>query len=41
VPADIVDCARVALRLRDFFTQLGLDSYPKTSGSKGIPSTCR
>jgi len=35
-PADIVDCARVALRLRAFFTQLGLDSYAKTSGSKGI-----
>ncbi len=35
-PADIVDCARVALRLRALFTQLGLDSYAKTSGSKGI-----
>jgi bifunctional non-homologous end joining protein LigD len=35
-PADIVDCARIALRLRAFFTQLGLDSYAKTSGSKGI-----
>jgi bifunctional non-homologous end joining protein LigD len=35
-PADIVDCARIALRLRAFFAQLGLDSYAKTSGSKGI-----
>jgi bifunctional non-homologous end joining protein LigD len=35
-PADIVDCARVALRLQAFFAQLGLDSYAKTSGSKGI-----
>ncbi len=35
-PADVVDCARVALRLRAFFAQLGLDSYVKTSGSKGI-----
>ena len=35
-PADAIDCARVALRLRAFFTQLGLDSYAKTSGSKGI-----
>jgi bifunctional non-homologous end joining protein LigD len=35
-PADIVDCARIALRLRAFFTQVGLDSYAKTSGSKGI-----
>ena len=35
-PADAIDCARVALRLRAFFTQLGLDGYAKTSGSKGI-----
>jgi bifunctional non-homologous end joining protein LigD len=35
-PADIVDCARVALRLRGLFAQLGLDAYAKTSGSKGI-----
>ncbi|HVV90013.1 MAG TPA: non-homologous end-joining DNA ligase [Solirubrobacterales bacterium] len=35
-PADIVDCARIALRLHGLFAQLGLDSYAKTSGSKGI-----
>jgi bifunctional non-homologous end joining protein LigD len=35
-PADVVDCARVALRLRALFTQLGLDCYAKTSGSKGL-----
>jgi bifunctional non-homologous end joining protein LigD len=35
-PADVLDCARVALRLRAFFAQLGLDSYVKTSGSKGL-----
>jgi bifunctional non-homologous end joining protein LigD len=35
-PADIVDCARIALRLRGLFGRLGLDSYAKTSGSKGI-----
>jgi bifunctional non-homologous end joining protein LigD len=35
-PADVVDCARIALRLHAFFAQLGLDSYAKTSGSKGI-----
>jgi bifunctional non-homologous end joining protein LigD len=35
-PADVIDCARVAFRLRAFFAQLGLDSYAKTSGSKGI-----
>jgi bifunctional non-homologous end joining protein LigD len=35
-PADVIDCARIALRLQAFFTQLGLDSYVKTSGSKGL-----
>jgi bifunctional non-homologous end joining protein LigD len=35
-PADVLDCARVALRLRGLFEQLGLDCYAKTSGSKGI-----
>ncbi len=35
-PADVIDCARVALRLRALFTQLGLDCYAKTSGSKGL-----
>ncbi|HEY2477850.1 MAG TPA: non-homologous end-joining DNA ligase [Solirubrobacterales bacterium] len=35
-PADVVDCTRIALRLRALFTQLGLDSYVKTSGSKGL-----
>ncbi|HZQ27033.1 MAG TPA: non-homologous end-joining DNA ligase [Acidimicrobiales bacterium] len=35
-PADAVDCARVALRLRDLFEQMGLQSFAKTSGSKGI-----
>ncbi|HEX4753366.1 MAG TPA: non-homologous end-joining DNA ligase [Solirubrobacterales bacterium] len=35
-PADVIDCARVGLRLRGLFDQLGLDCYAKTSGSKGI-----
>ncbi len=35
-PADVIDCARVALRLRGLFAQLGLDCYAKTSGSKGL-----
>jgi bifunctional non-homologous end joining protein LigD len=35
-PADIVDCARVALDVRDLLGQLGLDGVAKTSGSKGI-----
>jgi bifunctional non-homologous end joining protein LigD len=35
-PADILDCCTVALRLRDLFEKLGLESFPKTSGSKGL-----
>lgn len=35
-PADVRDCARVALRLRELFAGWGLDCYPKTSGSKGF-----
>ena len=35
-PADVVDCCRVALRLRDLFGHFGVESFPKTSGSKGM-----
>ncbi|MET0557242.1 MAG: DNA ligase D [Solirubrobacterales bacterium] len=35
-PADVLDCAQVALWIRGLFEQLGLSSFPKTSGSKGI-----
>jgi bifunctional non-homologous end joining protein LigD len=35
-PADIVDCCRVGLRLREFFDHFGLRCFPKTSGSKGL-----
>jgi bifunctional non-homologous end joining protein LigD len=35
-PADVVDCAQVAVWLRGMFGQLGLSCYPKTSGSKGM-----
>ena len=35
-PADVIDCCRVALRLRDMFSGLGLECFPKTSGSKGL-----
>jgi bifunctional non-homologous end joining protein LigD len=35
-PATIVECAEVACRLREAFEHLGLESYPKTSGSKGM-----
>jgi bifunctional non-homologous end joining protein LigD len=35
-PADIVDCCRVGLRLRDLFGHFDVQSFPKTSGSKGL-----
>jgi bifunctional non-homologous end joining protein LigD len=35
-PANILDCARVALILRDLLIPLGLTSYVKTSGQKGL-----
>ncbi len=35
-PATIVECARVGLTVRDLFADLGLESFPKTSGSKGL-----
>jgi bifunctional non-homologous end joining protein LigD len=35
-PADVLDCAQVAIWIRGLFEQLGLDCYPKTSGSKGV-----
>jgi bifunctional non-homologous end joining protein LigD len=35
-PATIVECARVGLRLREMFGDLGVECFPKTSGSKGL-----
>ncbi|HVC06651.1 MAG TPA: non-homologous end-joining DNA ligase [Solirubrobacterales bacterium] len=35
-PADVLDCGRVALRLREIFGHFGLQCFPKTSGSKGL-----
>jgi bifunctional non-homologous end joining protein LigD len=35
-PATIVQCSQVALWLRDVFKDLKLESFPKTSGSKGM-----
>jgi bifunctional non-homologous end joining protein LigD len=35
-PATIVECASVALDLREAFDHLGLQAFPKTSGSKGM-----
>jgi bifunctional non-homologous end joining protein LigD len=34
--ADVLTCARVALMLRDILQELGLQSFPKVSGSKGL-----
>ena len=35
-PADVITCAEVAVILRDALDRLGLQAWPKTSGSKGI-----
>jgi bifunctional non-homologous end joining protein LigD len=35
-PASILDCARLALILRDLHSRLGLTSFVKTSGQKGL-----
>src|SRR6185312_7649078 len=35
-PADIVQCCQVGLWLKQLFDSMGLESYPKTSGSKGL-----
>ena len=35
-PADVVQCCEVALLLRGMFDALGLQSFAKTSGSKGL-----
>jgi bifunctional non-homologous end joining protein LigD len=35
-PADVIDCAQVALWLRELFDSLGLTTIIKTSGSKGL-----
>jgi bifunctional non-homologous end joining protein LigD len=35
-PATIVECCRVALWLEGMFENLGLQAFPKTSGSKGM-----
>jgi bifunctional non-homologous end joining protein LigD len=34
--ADIVQCAQVSVWLREVFGPLGLETFPKTSGSKGL-----
>jgi bifunctional non-homologous end joining protein LigD len=35
-PANIVQCCHVAFWLREIFDRFGLQSFPKTSGSKGL-----
>jgi bifunctional non-homologous end joining protein LigD len=35
-PADISDCCEVALWVREVLATVGLDGFPKTSGSKGM-----
>ncbi len=35
-PANIVQCCQVGLWVRTLFASMGLDAYPKTSGSKGL-----
>jgi bifunctional non-homologous end joining protein LigD len=35
-PADIVQCCQVGIWLREIFDHFGLQSFPKTSGSKGL-----
>jgi bifunctional non-homologous end joining protein LigD len=35
-PADVLDCCRVAIRLRGLFAHFDVECFPKTSGSKGL-----
>jgi bifunctional non-homologous end joining protein LigD len=35
-PADVIDCCRVAQRLRELFEHFEVECFPKTSGSKGL-----
>jgi bifunctional non-homologous end joining protein LigD len=35
-PADIVQCCQAGIWVRDIFQHFGLQSFPKTSGSKGL-----
>jgi bifunctional non-homologous end joining protein LigD len=35
-PADMIDCCRVGLRIKALFEALGMQTFPKTSGSKGL-----
>lgn len=35
-PAELLDCCEIALILRELFTRLGLETFAKTSGGKGL-----
>jgi bifunctional non-homologous end joining protein LigD len=35
-PATIVECCRVALRIRSLFLEQGLECFPKTTGAQGL-----
>jgi bifunctional non-homologous end joining protein LigD len=35
-PAGLVECCQVALRVRKLFSDVGLESFPKVSGGKGL-----
>ena len=35
-PADIINCAEIAIHMRDMLQNLKLQSFPKTSGGKGL-----
>ena len=35
-PAALLECCQVALRVRELFSALGLESFPKVSGGKGL-----
>jgi bifunctional non-homologous end joining protein LigD len=35
-PASVIECAQVAVKLRGMFANLGLESFVKSSGSKGL-----
>jgi bifunctional non-homologous end joining protein LigD len=35
-PANVIDCCRIAVRIRELFGHFDLECFPKTSGSKGL-----
>ena len=39
-PANIIQCCEVGIWLREIFQHFGLQSFPKTSGSKGLQILC-